>query len=65
MGFSSIIGGLAVGIPGMLVATALFAKRDQVLFLVVFTLIVVGLGYLGITGSLEGVGRQVLDILPA
>lgn len=63
MNLTAIIGGLTVGVPSMILATVLFARRDQMVFVAVFMLIVVSLGYMGSTGSLEDVGRQLIEIL--
>ncbi len=60
----SVVGGLIVGLPAVLLALLLFWRRLRPVFWFALALIAVGLGYLASTGALSDIGNVFINEPP-
>jgi uncharacterized membrane protein len=60
----SVVGGLIVGLPAVLLALLLFWRRLRPVFWFALALIAVGLGYLASTGALSDIGNVFINETP-
>ncbi len=61
---ASVVGGLIVGLPAVLLALLLFWRRLRPVFWFALALIAVGLGYLASTGALSDIGNVFINEPP-
>ncbi len=61
---ASVVGGLIVGLPAVLLALLLFWRRLRPVFWFALALIAVGLGYLASTGALSDIGNVFINETP-
>lgn len=61
---ASVVGGLIVGLPAVLLALLLFWRRLRPVFWFALALTAVGLGYLASTGALSDIGNVFINETP-
>ncbi len=61
---ASVVGGLIVGLPALLLALLLFWRSLRPVFWFTLALIAVGLGYLVSTGALSDIGNVFINETP-
>ena len=56
----TVVGGIIVGLPALVIAILLFWRRLRPVFWFALALIVVGIGYLASTGALADIANLVM-----